>query len=368
MYTIAITCGTSSLKGAIASRDEKDSVPSGEFVEAFMKRKMEVDDVGAELTALYKLWNDEGVPEDESEIYFLVSDTARGEFVGKLLTEYINKNTDAKAEYIVVKNLTPTSDERFYRNGLPTLVKEVARVLMDKGIKRNRYAILLPIGGFKQSSTFAVLTAQVLGIPSYFLLSASASLGKIPPLPVSLDKEWAQREDIHHILMVLEEGVEKKQYDDWIKALSEEDRIKLKPFVEIEHIDRESYVSLSAMGMVLLYTIKRQTEVVLRPRPGEFHFQSSKSEEHSKVLINKYRIPERLEKIPFITFVRVAKYSEHQKQRKPKVTAKSNGHFSIELALGADGILTLDVETTAETPEEIEKAEKLLKEYLAELF
>ncbi len=366
MYTIAVTCGTSSLQSALVKGDGADSVPDESFVHEFLARPMNDGKVGAELLALYKLWHEEGVPEDESEIYFLVSDTQRGEFVGKLLTRYIEENTSAKAKSIVVKNLTPVSDERFYRNGLPTLVREVARVLMDKGINRGRNAILLPIGGFKQSSTFAVLTAQALGIESYFLLSPRASLGRIPPLPITLDKEWARRGDIHHILVKLEEGIEKNEYDKLLKSLSDEDKLKIKPFVEVERIDRTSYVSLSAMGMVLLYTIKQQTEVVLRHREGDLRFQSSVSEEHSKRAILKHDIENLFQKIPFVTFVRVVKYSQHEKGGKPKVTLKGQNLFSVELPLGSDGILTLEVSTTAETPEEVEKAHELLKTYLSE--
>jgi len=212
------------------------------------------------------------------------------------------------------------------------------------------------------------LAAQMLGVPAYFLLSRDATLGHIPPLPITLDKEWARRKDIHYILSQLVDGVDKSTYLRLISGLSDNDKLKLKPFIEMVKIEHTTYVSLSALGMALWYSIRRNTEVVLSDRTGDLIFQSSQSEAHSQEGIKHHRIKQIFEKIPFVSHVRVMKYSQHEKGRKPKVTPVSQiGVFHVEVPMGSDGILHLEVSTTASDEREHEKAREELKAYLEEL-
>jgi putative CRISPR-associated protein (TIGR02619 family) len=344
-------------------RDVKDTVPDrSEFWNKFSKLPITAPEAGAELNALAELESRYGVSLRDGNIHLIVTDTERGRFVGEMLQKYLKEIMGLSHVKIEeVRGLDFSDDDKFYREGLPRLVRAVARAL--RGSSGGAY--LLPIGGVKNMSSFAMMVGMLMGVPMFFKLSPKGHLYKLPALPVSVDYAFVLRKDVHAILEKLDDMLPCQTFESMLKALSEEDRQKLMPMIERVMIDGDCYVSFSAFGQIV-WEATHVKPIVLKHRIGELKFVSSEKEGHSKKDILRYHIDKKFAKIPFVTKVEVIEYIPVETGY-IKVRHMDGPRFKVTLPVGG-ATFEFTVETTADSPAELELAEKELREMLKDLF
>jgi putative CRISPR-associated protein (TIGR02619 family) len=193
--------------------------------------------LGAELTAIRSLVR-QGELESGDRLYFLLSDTREGRFVGGVLSEVV-AHWGFPAENRTIRNLQGDDPGAFVQ-GLRYLVKEIARVYRAHK-EHGEVVAINATGGYKAQIAFAGLIGQVFGLPVYYQFEAFPQAIKLPPLPVSFDMEqWLA---YRHVFEPLDEG----DGGDLLRA--DDPRVKQLPSELGVLLDRsQGYVTLNALG------------------------------------------------------------------------------------------------------------------------
>ncbi|MEM5872132.1 MAG: putative CRISPR-associated protein [Candidatus Aenigmatarchaeota archaeon] len=328
--------------------------------------------LGAEINSISSII-EHGYVSDRKNIYFLVSDTVDGRKIGEILKEYFKKVEKISFENIhveVVEKLDDSNQYLFKKQGLRNLVRKIAI------LSRKHYGDVLinATGGYKAQIAFATALGQSLKVPVFYMFERFPEVIELDPLPLTLDSDFYFNYERIFELFEQDDMVElNKEYESMYNAIPQD----AKMFFDFEEIDGVKYLSLSPLGQIFLESVRNhfynlKKKIKLRERDGEFKFQSSTSEGHSKEMINKTRIKEILEEFKYIELARVTKYSQSEVSE-IRVTKKgdeqSNSSRLLSVTIGSKtGILHLEVETTARNRVEQEIIRQLLKEHLEARF
>ncbi|MBD3182524.1 putative CRISPR-associated protein [Candidatus Poribacteria bacterium] len=139
---------------------------------------------GAEVNSITSIL-EKNLIQDKHALYFMVSNTDDGSFVGEVLKLYYK----AQFNEVYVKILKGLHHENFsdFRNrGLLNLVRETADII-KKERDQGHEPVINATGGFKAQISFAGLIGQVLEVPVYYMFERFSEVIEMPPMPVSFD-------------------------------------------------------------------------------------------------------------------------------------------------------------------------------------
>jgi putative CRISPR-associated protein (TIGR02619 family) len=194
--------------------------------------------LGAELNSIVSIAEQEEIAPGD-RLYFLVSDTREGRFVGRVLNEVAGTWGYRTANVEVIKNLQ-SSDPQAFERGLRDLVRTISALYRAR-TSESEQVLLNATGGYKAQISFAGLIGQVFGIPVFYQFEAFPRAIKLPPLPVSFDlNDWLA---YRHVFDALEGGNGSdllKVNDSRLKELPQRLRVLLDP--------SQGFVALNAMG------------------------------------------------------------------------------------------------------------------------
>ena len=157
--------------------------------------------MGAELSSIHSI-AEQGEIERGDKVYFLVSDTRQGRFIGRLLNEVLSEWGYRTAEPVLIKGLQGDNPHAFER-GLRNLVRQIAALYRFHRSEGDE-VLLNATGGYKAQISFAGLIGQVFGIPVFYQFEDFPRAIKLPPLPVSFDlNDWLS---YRHVFDALERG------------------------------------------------------------------------------------------------------------------------------------------------------------------
>ncbi|RMH37044.1 MAG: putative CRISPR-associated protein [Nitrospirae bacterium] len=191
--------------------------------------------LGAELTSIHSLLRQERLTLGD-RLYFLVSETPEGQFVGSVLRD-VSQQMGLPSEIAVIEKLQ-SDDPRAFLQGLRNLVKTIAACYQNHTDRGHTLAINAT-GGYKAQIAFAGLIGQVFRLPVFYQFEAFPQAVELPPLPVdfAMDQWLAYR----CILEALESGNELVSVNDpRVKSLPDSLRVLLEP--------SQGYVVLNALG------------------------------------------------------------------------------------------------------------------------
>jgi putative CRISPR-associated protein (TIGR02619 family) len=215
--------------------------------------------LGAELSSIQSIAKQEEIAPGD-RVYFLVSDTREGRFVGRLLNDVVNAWGYRTAEPEVVKSLQ-SDDPRAFEQGLRNLVRAIARLYRAHD-KAGEQVLLNATGGYKAQISFAGLIGQVFGIPVFYQFEAFPRAIKLPPLPVSFDlNDWLGYRHVFDALEGGNGGELLRANDSRLKELPQRLRVLLEP--------SQGFVTLNALGELYHQGFKQRfaaTKTLLLPK------------------------------------------------------------------------------------------------------
>lgn len=208
-------------------------------------------------------------------LIFLVSDTDDGHHTGQLLKLYYEDSSNSiqfdKIDCRVLNGLRDDNIESFKREGLKNLVIEISKEVR----KYDPISIAInATGGYKAQISFAGMVGQALEVPVYYLFEKFSEVIALPPQPISLDLAFwlnncVQFSELENGNIILKSDVLFDWNDERISSLIE------------EIYDQESYVTLSAMGILFhersRLQFSRQKTAILSLIPSDESDPSQKS-------------------------------------------------------------------------------------------
>jgi len=199
---------------------------------------------GAEINSITSICN-KNLLTIKNKLVFLVSDTEDGKNTGNLLKLYYdNSKNPIKFEQVVIYVLSGLRDDdvkAFKQEGLKNLVREISTEVRNSS---SEAIAINATGGYKAQISFAGMIGQALGIPVYYLFDKFSEVIELPPQPVSLDLAfWLNQYSLF-------EQLESEQTVQRLRIESDLENEYIQSLIDEELIDGESYISLSAMGIL----------------------------------------------------------------------------------------------------------------------
>jgi putative CRISPR-associated protein (TIGR02619 family) len=192
--TLICTVGTSLLTNSRRSPDSKLSKAiafgnvQGTVVE--LLKMTDVSSACAEINSVDSMFKHKYLGLTK-RCLFLVSDTREGEFVGAVLSQYIQSSkcqcAFIESEYQVITGLSDTDIKLFRNTGLRNLVRLIGKETRKTGASN---IIINATGGYKAQISFAGMIGQALGIPVAYMHEKFSECIMLPPQPVNLDMEF----------------------------------------------------------------------------------------------------------------------------------------------------------------------------------
>jgi putative CRISPR-associated protein (TIGR02619 family) len=208
---------------------------------------------GAEINSITSICQS-NLLSDRIHIFFLVSDTADGQTIGKLLQSYYSDRHNPlqfeKAEFVVLTGLRDDDVHAFQQQGLKNLVRKISQQVRAYG---SEALAINATGGYKAQISFAGMIGQALDIPVYYLFEKFSQVIELPPQPVSLDLTlWLENYDLFEALESAQQLEESSIEPKYLK------QDILRPMLDEVVIDQVAYVALSAMGYLFHERCQRQ--------------------------------------------------------------------------------------------------------------
>ena len=260
--------------------------------------------LGAELSSIRSIAAQEEIAPGD-QLYFLVSDTARGRFVGRVLNQVVDTWGYRTNNVQIIRNLQG-EDPHAFEQGLRNLVRKISELY--RTFQRNGEEVLLnATGGYKAQISFAGIIGQVFGIPVFYQFEDFPRAIKLPPLPVSFDlNDWL---DYRHVFEALEgeNGGELLHVkDSRLKGLPQKLRVLLD--------QSQGLVSLNAMGELYHQGFKERfaaAKVLLLPRNSGI-LPENKKIQHEDKNYGKHRglqsYLERIGRKSYVTWIQTVRY------------------------------------------------------------
>jgi putative CRISPR-associated protein (TIGR02619 family) len=260
--------------------------------------------LGAELNSIHSIAAQEEITAGD-RVYFLVSDTREGRFVGRLLNGVVLAWGYRTAEPEVVKSLQ-SDDSKAFEQGLRNLVRIIARLYRSHR-NEGEEVLLNATGGYKAQISFAGLIGQVFGVSVFYQFEDFKQAIKLPPLPVSFDlNDWLA---YRHVFDALEGGVGGELLrvnDSRLKELPDKLRVLLDP--------SQGFVTLNALGELYHQGFRDRfaaAKALLLPRNTGISPESKKIQHEDQNRGKHPGLQEYLERIrqkPYVTRVQTVRY------------------------------------------------------------
>ncbi len=212
--------------------------------------------LGAEINSVASLV-EKGFLSSRQQMFLLVSDTEKGEFIGDLLKEYFLKNENGldfkSVEVVKVDKLNDENRFEFKFHGLRNLVREMANCVKDS-LGR---CVINATGGYKAAIAYAVLLGQALNVPVYYLFETFDEIIELLPIPVRFDpdlyRKYSKIFSMLEYMNVVEETrfLKKFSFASWASVPEE-----IKIFVEREPIDAQYQLALNPLGQIYLESVE----------------------------------------------------------------------------------------------------------------
>jgi putative CRISPR-associated protein (TIGR02619 family) len=191
---------------------------------------------------------------DRIHILFLVSDTADGQTMGKILQSYYSDRHNPlqfeKAASVVLTGLRDDDVHAFQQQGLKNLVREISQQVRAFG---SEAIAINATGGYKAQISFAGMIGQALDIPVYYLFEKFSKVIELPPQPVSLDLTlWLENCNLFEALASAQQLEKSSIEQEYLE------KNLLRPMLDEVVIDQVTYVALSAMGYLFYERCQRQ--------------------------------------------------------------------------------------------------------------
>jgi putative CRISPR-associated protein (TIGR02619 family) len=268
--------------------------------------------LGAELSSIHSIAQQEDI-EPGDRVYFLVSDTREGRFMGRVLNDVVNAWGYRTSDPEVVKSLQ-SDDPHLFEQGLRNLVRVIARLYRTNEKQGGGQVLVNATGGYKAQISFAGLIGQVFGIPVFYQFEMFPRAIKLPPLPVyfHLDDWLAYR----HIFDTLEgvDGDEPLRVDDSrLKELPQ----RLRVLVD----QSQGFVALSALGELYHEGFKERFAVAkplllpkdsrISPESKKIQYEDSNHGKHTG--LKEYM--ERIRQKNYVTRIQTVRYVAEKSTR-----------------------------------------------------
>lgn len=222
---------------------------------------------GAEINSLTGLLDGQrlsaGTVEPPAELHLLVSDTAEGTWIGRVLEAYWRKADGIVAVGCTrLDGLDDADPAVFAHRGLRSLVREACALLADA--RRREPAALRVInatGGYKAQISFAGLIGQTLKVPVVYQFERFPGCIELPPLPVDFDRSlWLE----HYATF---ERLSESGLVEWSEVQRAELPPKIAGLLDRETIDGVECVALSPILELMHQGFLLQPPVISEPPP-----------------------------------------------------------------------------------------------------
>lgn len=248
--TLICTVGTS-LFSNIDRLDEGDPLKVCErkgnvtgLVKELLNRDPSDRVCGAEINSITSLLK-KGKLSERNELHLMISHTDEGWEMGEILKHYYQDSKNPyrfqRAIATVIEGLKDYDIKKFRTEGLKNLVKEIAKIVREKGAER---IVINATGGYKAQISFAGLIGQALEIPVMYVFERFEEIIELPPQPVSFNFDlWLSNY----------ENFKKLSTDDLapyeeVKDLVNDNR--LNTLVEVETINGKKIAALTPVGQL----------------------------------------------------------------------------------------------------------------------
>jgi len=231
------------------------------LVKELLKRNPRDRVCGAEINSITSII-EKGKLSERNELHLLISHTDEGWEIGEILKHYYQDSQNPyKFERVVatvIEGLKDYDVKKFKTEGLKNLVKEIAKIVREKGTER---IVINATGGYKAQTSFAGLIGQALEIPVMYMFEKFEDIIELPPQPISFNFDlWL----LHYESL---DNLSKKNiapYEE-VKRLTADER--LKTLIEVETINEEKHVALTPVGQLFhemfLYRFKKEKNHLL---------------------------------------------------------------------------------------------------------
>ncbi len=216
--------------------------------------------LGAEVNSVHSIW-DQNYLSKKKNLHLLRSDTDSGDFVSQVLEQYFQTGPISfeQVNRTRVQGLTDQDPEQFRREGLRSLVRQIAEIVNRTGHNR---IIINATGGYKAQISFAGMIGQALEIPVCYMFEGFNKVIELPPQPISLDFTfWMDHVDTFFTLSQDNADQDPTQDDPRFASL-----------VESEDIDGTTLLTLSPVGQLFhesfRYRFALQRQNMLPPESG----------------------------------------------------------------------------------------------------
>lgn len=245
-----------------------DALPAEQAALAFLRRRGGHDRAcGAEINSLTGLLDGQrlsaGTVERPAELHLLVSDTAEGAWIGRVLEAYWRRADGVAAVGCTrLDGLDDADPAVFAHRGLRSLVREACALLADARRREpTALRVINATGGYKAQISFAGLIGQTLKVPVVYQFERFPACIELPPLPVDFDRSlW-----VEHFATF--ERLSESGLVEW----SEVERAELPPeiagLLDRETIDGVEYVALSPILELMHQGFMLQPPVITQPPP-----------------------------------------------------------------------------------------------------
>ncbi len=260
--------------------------------------------LGAELNSIHSIAQQEEITPGD-QVYFLVSDTKEGRFVGRLLNDVVAAWGYRTAEPEVVKNLQ-SDDPKAFEQGLRNLVRIIARLYRSHR-NEGEEILLNATGGYKAQISFAGLIGQVFGVSVFYQFENFKQAIQLPPLPVSFDlTDWLAYRHVFDALEDGDGGELLRVNDSRLKELPQKLRVLL------DH--SQGFVTLNALGELYHQGFRDRfaaAKALLLPRDNGISPENKKIQ-HEDQNLGKHpglqQYLERIRKKSYVTRIQTVRY------------------------------------------------------------
>ena len=240
-----------------------------------------VPDLSAELSTLEALQ-----ASSDDKAIFIATDTEDCERAANFNARIAKREYNVDTEIKRIEGLVLDNAERFRREGLPSLVQELDK-LVERAFREGREPLLSISGGIKPVVPYMAVYGMLRQIPVTYIFERTGNLITLPPLPLSFD--WESLSSVENLLRHIKEEVMIARHE--LQNCLGGDFRKLEGLFEDAG---EGQMTLSAFGLMLLNELKIASENPVMLSPSAWKKLEETKDVQRKLLdhlLDKVRIP-----------------------------------------------------------------------------